>query len=614
MASAELEALFKRHAHDGTRLVQALHDLQQMRGWLPPEDLASLAQGLGLTLAQVQSTASFYSFFYTRPVGEYRILFSDNITDRMLGSEALMQRLCEALWVEPGHVSEDGLVSVDRTSCTGLCEQGPALLVNGWPMGRVDAARIDAIAQAVRTRLPLDQWPRAWFEIESPIHRRDWLLSTTPPAGAAVEAALARSPEAQLQALIDSGLRGRGGAGFATGQKWQACRAAESTTRYVVCNADEGEPGTFKDRVLLSTHFDDVIDGMCVAAWVLGARQGFLYLRAEYRHLLAPLQDRLAERRAQGLLGAGAFGGRLDFDVDIHLGAGAYICGEESALIESLEGKPGKPRIRPPFPVTHGYRGQPTVVNNVETFAWVARIALDGAEACRARGTPQSAGTKVLSISGDVARPGVYEIPFGMTVREVLALCGGEGAAAVTTAGAAGPCLAAHEFDRQIAFEDVPTGGSIMVFGPERDLFDLARNVAHFFAHESCGFCTPCRVGTAVNARLLDKLDRHHGSPYDLQEMGRMHRLMQGASHCGLGNTASLLLHDLQVKFPEAFTRRLHSTDYEPAFDLDAALSQARWMTGRDDPGAHLGDNLSAHLGQPWPTGAAPSAPESEPT
>jgi len=138
--------------------------------------------------------------------------------------------------------------------------------------------------------------------------------------------------------------------------------------------------------------------------------------------------------------------------------------------------------------------------------------------------------------------------------------------------------------------------------------------VAHFFAHESCGFCTPCRVGTAVNARLLDKLDRHHGSPYDLQEMGRMHRLMQGASHCGLGNTASLLLHDLQVKFPEAFTRRLHSTDYEPAFDLDAALSQARWMTGRDDPGAHLGDNLSAHLGQPWPTGAAPSAPESEPT
>jgi [NiFe] hydrogenase diaphorase moiety large subunit len=450
------------------------------------------------------------------------------------------------------------------------------------------------MAHLIRRRVPVGDWPPEWFHVEDNIRRRDVLLDHDLAPGAAQAAALDHGPTGLLREIERSGLRGRGGAGFGSDIKWRSCRDAWGDAHYVICNADEGEPGTFKDRVLLSAYFDLVIDGMCIAGFAIGASKGFIYLRGEYRYLLDRLETRLAQRREQGLLGRNILGRSFTFDIEIHLGAGAYICGEESALIESLEGKPGKPRIRPPFPVTHGYLGQPTTVNNVETLALAALIAVEGGEWFRAIGTPASTGTKLLSVSGDVERPGIYEFPFGVTVAEVLEAAGAKDTQAVTTAGAAGSCLAEDEFGRHIAFEDVPTGGSIMVFDRSRDMFEVARNFVHFFAHESCGFCTPCRVGTAVNARLMDKLANDRGSPYDLDEMEKMHRLMQGASHCGLGNTSTLALRDMLQKFRPAFDRRLRSPDYEPAFDLDAALSQARRMTGRDDPGAHLTDNLSA--------------------
>lgn len=583
-----IEPILARHRHDGTRLVQILHEVQDALGWLSPATLTRIAAGIGWPRARVESTASFYAFFHTRPMGAYRVRFSDNVTDRMLGSERLMQALCEQLLLEPGHVSEDGLVSVDTTSCTGLCDQGPAMLVNLRAIPRLTPERITAMADLIRERVPVEDWPPEWFTIEDRIHRRDVLLGHRGPAGEAVAAALDRGADATLDEIERSGLRGRGGAGFGSALKWRACRDAPGDIRYVVCNADEGEPGTFKDRVLLSTGFDLVVDGMCVAGLAIGARKGLIYLRGEYRFLRDRLERRLEARRREGLLGEDILGRGLAFDIEIHLGAGAYVCGEESALIESLEGKPGKPRIRPPFPVTHGYLGQPTLVNNVETLALAALIALRGGGWFRGIGTPQSSGTKLLSVSGDVERPGVYEYPFGVRLRELLEDCGARDPMALTSAGAAGHCLSADEFDRRIAFEDVATGGSIMVFDRSRDPFEIARNFAAFFAHESCGFCTPCRVGTAVNHRLIEKLAANRGSPYDLDELDRMHRLMLGASHCGLGNTATIALLDLRDKFPQAFRSRLHSPHYEPAFDLDAALSQARRMTGRDDAEAHL--------------------------
>jgi [NiFe] hydrogenase diaphorase moiety large subunit len=588
-AQAELEAIVDRYGGEPTALLQILREAQEIEGWLPPATLTRLARLLNMPRARVEGVAGFYSFLHLERAGRYRVLFSDNITDRMAGNRGLLDRFCSNLWVERGKTSEDGLVLADTTSCTGLCDQGPAMLVNGWAIPQLTPARVDEIAELIRSGTPVEAWPAGLFQIEDNIRRRDILLDASLEPGAAIRAATSSGPLATLEAIQRSNLRGRGGAGFATGLKWESCRNATGDMHYVVCNADEGEPGTFKDRVLLTRYADLVFEGMTVCAFVIGARKGFLYLRGEYRHLLAPLQEVLARRRSAGLLGADICGQPgFGFDIDIHLGAGAYICGEESALIESLEGKRGVPRNRPPYPVTHGYLQQPTTVNNVETFCAAALIALRGGEWYAGIGTDKSTGTKILSISGDCGRPGIYEYPFGVTVRQVLEDCGAERPQAVQISGPSGTCIDTTEFERRIAFEDLPTAGAFMVFDDSRDIFEVASNFVHFFAHESCGFCTPCRVGTTLLCNVVDKLQRGKGSQYDLNQIFRLSRLLQSASHCGLGHTACNPLLDTIKRFRPAYERRLESLEFEPAFDLDGALERARAMTGRDDAGAHL--------------------------
>ncbi len=605
--------ILDRHGSDGTRLMQILRETQEALGWLSPETLTTVARGVGLPRARVEGVAGFYSFFHTEPRGRYRILWSDNITDRMLGNSDLMQSLCRKLWLEPGRLSEDGLVSVDYTSCTGMCDQGPALLANYRAITRMTEERVEQMAGLIREQVPVADWPMEWFRIEDNIRRADILLNSGLKPGDALRAARAHEPEedqekasnarswregvdahtqgpsAVLEEIKKSNLRGRGGAGFTTGIKWDACSHAPGDMRYVVCNADEGEPGTFKDRVLLTRQADLVFEGMTVAGYAIGARKGFLYLRGEYRYMLEPLNEVLERRRDMNLLGNRILGRPgFSFDIEVCVGAGAYICGEESALIESLEGKRGVPRNRPPFPVTHGFLGKPTVVNNVETFAAAALIVAKGGDWYRAIGTAKSAGTKLLSVSGDVARPGVYEFPFGVTLRQVLEEAGAVDTQAVQVSGPSGITVPDNDFDRRIAFEDIPTAGAFTVFNRDRDMFEVARNYAHFFAHESCGFCTPCRVGTSLLRNLMDKIGEGHGTQADINEIFSLSRLLQMASHCGLGHTAPNPLLDTLEKFRPAYERRLASLEFEPSFDLDGALAQARQMTGRDDSGAHL--------------------------
>jgi [NiFe] hydrogenase diaphorase moiety large subunit len=608
-----LDDVLTRQGHDPTHLLQILREIQEIQGWIAPEVVDALAERLRLPRARIEGVIGFYSFLHAEPAGQYRLLFSDNITDRMLGNQDLLDYLCNKLWAERGHVSEDGLVAIDTTSCTGLCDQGPAMLANGWAIPRLTRERLDRIAELVLQKLPVPQWPRELFTIEDNIRRADILLGHSLQPGDALRAAIERGnepatetaanarswreanipaalgPLATLEEIKRSNLRGRGGAGFTTGLKWEACRNAPGEPRYVVCNADEGEPGTFKDRVLLTAQADLLFEGMTVCAYAIDARHGFLYLRGEYRHLLEPLNAVLARRRAANLLGPAILGETgFDFDIEIHLGAGAYVCGEESALIESLEGKRGIPRNRPPYPVTHGYLQKPTTLNNVETFCAAALIALNGGDWYRGIGTAKSAGTKILSVSGDCARPGIYEYPFGVTVRQVLADCGAENTLAVQVSGPSGVCIAADEFDRRIAFEDLATAGAFMVFDASRDMFEVARNFAHFFAHESCGFCTPCRVGTAMLKATMDKIAAGHGTQYDLREIEQLDRVLHQSAHCGLGHTACNPTLDTLKRFRPTYERRLKSLDFEPAFDLDGALAAARRMTGRDDAGAHL--------------------------
>jgi [NiFe] hydrogenase diaphorase moiety large subunit len=321
--------------------------------------------------------------------------------------------------------------------------------------------------------------------------------------------------------------------------KWNFCAAEKSDAKYLICNADEGEPGTFKDRVILSDYADLVLEGMTIGARAIGATLGVLYLRSEYTYLRPHLNEVIRKRRQAKLLGKDILGSPgFDFDVIVALGAGAYVCGEETALIESLEGFRGEPRNRPPFPVVAGLLDQPTVVNNVETLAAVACIFAKGADWFKGFGTDKSTGYKLFSVSGDCEKPGVYEFPWGITVADLLNQVGGRGAKAVQVGGASGVCVPAKDFSRHLAFEDIPTGGSVMVIGAQRDILDVAENFLEFFVDESCGQCTPCRLGNAKLLEGVSALKAGTCSDEQLTDLKALSGTMQAASKCGLGQTS----------------------------------------------------------------------------
>ena len=379
--------------------------------------------------------------------------------------------------------------------------------------------------------------------------------SIAPEAG--LEAALAMPRADVIKAIADSGIKGRGGAGFPTGVKWNLAAVVRDARKFVVCNADEGEPGTFKDRVILTEFADLVFEGMTIAGYAIGAAEGIVYLRAEYTYLLPGLEATLAKRRAAGLLGTNA-GGRegFHFDVRVQLGAGAYVCGEETALIESLEGQRGEPRNRPPFPVDTGLLGHATAVNNVETLAWAACILAKGAAWFKEHGTDKSTGLKLFSVSGDCEKPGVYEFPMGITVAELLEAVGGTDAKAVQIGGASGHCVPAAGFERTIAYEDIPTGGSVIVFGKERDMLAVARNFLEFFVEESCGQCTPCREGNPTLLAGVEMLAKGCCPPGYLEELCRLGETMQLASKCGLGQSSANAFLSIVKHFGPEITSR----------------------------------------------------------
>ncbi len=375
--------------------------------------------------------------------------------------------------------------------------------------------------------------------------------------GAGLARALAMGRGDVIAEVRASGLKGRGGAGFLTGMKWNIAAAAQGERKFVVCNADEGEPGTFKDRALLTSCPGLVFEGMTIAGYAIGARSGIIYLRGEYRYLLAGLEEVLNQRRRARLLGDGISGKKdFSFDIDIRLGSGAYVCGEETALIESLEGHRGEPRNRPPFPVNTGYLGYPTIVNNVETLALAARVMSEGAEWFKKFGTGKSTGSKLFSVSGDCARPGVYEFPMGLTITQLLKEVGGEDAKAVQAGGASGHCVPATQFSRTLAFEDIPTGGSVIVFGKGRDMLRVAKNFMEFFAEESCGQCTPCRYGAKVLLEGIERLENGSCSVAYLKELSALGETMQLASKCGLGQSAPNAFLSIMANFKDEILGR----------------------------------------------------------
>jgi len=589
-----VETIVSQFGADRSRLLDIVEQVQHRFGHVSDAAIQAISTLLGIQRVEIEDMVSFYAFFNREPRGRFRIRLSKTPISFLKGAKDVALAFEEALGISLGETSTDGAFTLEWTSDIGMADQEPAALINGTVLTALSPADVPHIVATLRQRgsdAELDtNLPHARPEatlpkatIRSSLVKAGPLMSGLSGRTDAIRAALALSPDKVIEEITKSKLRGRGGAGFPTGMKWRFTRKAVGDDHYVVCNADEGEPGTFKDRVLLSEFPDLVFDGMTIAGYALGARHGLLYLRGEYAYMWDALQEVLKTRRGLGLLGEN-IGGRegFDFDIRIQLGAGAYICGEESALLESLEGKRGAPRDRPPFPTERGYLRQPTAIDNVETFACAARIMEKGAGWFAGLGTAQSTGTKLMSVSGDCAHPGVYEVPFGITLNELLDMVGGEDAQYVQVSGPSGQSIAPKDFGRRIAYEDMSTGGSMMVFGPGRDVLEIALQFADFFVAESCGWCAPCRVGTTLLKQGMEKIVAGRATLADIAEMESLGNTVMRMSRCGLGQTAPNPILTTMRNFPELYEARLASAPFTPRVTLHDALREAVAVQGRE--------------------------------
>jgi [NiFe] hydrogenase diaphorase moiety large subunit len=536
-----------------SKLLPLLEEVQDAKGYVSDQDMQEIADRLGIHPVEVYSVVTFYSFLTADKEGKHFIRVSGCLSDEMAGGDKTLEAFEKALGIKTGGTTRDGKITLETTGCIGMCDRPPSVMIDDKLVGGVTPALAKKIVNELKSARPPKKSVMIPFAGEDAKRSGPVIFSPVQPY-AGLRKALDAGRSAVLDAVRDSNLKGRGGAGFPTGVKWNLAATAHSEKKFIVCNADEGEPGTFKDRVLITEYPRLIFEGMVIAAFAIGSRYGFLYLRGEYRSFRPMLEKVLYEMRREGALGVNIMGRHgFDFDIEIRLGAGAYICGEETALIESLEGNRGEPRNRPPFPVNTGFEGYPTIVNNVETFVTVPHIIAKGAEWFKKIGTEKSSGSKLVSVSGDCKKPGVYEVPFGTSIREILKLAGGLDAKSVQVGGASGSCVVRAEFGHKIAFEDFATGGSVMIFGKKRKMMDAAENFLKFFAEEHCGQCTPCREGVPVlleGVRMLKKGECSNDYLKDLLSLGET---MQCASKCGLGQSAPNAFMTIVKKFKEEY-------------------------------------------------------------
>ena len=582
--ATSVEKIAGKYNKNRNQLMDIVHDVQAELGYISEQALQAIAGELGIHRVEVQDMVSFYHLLSRRPQGKTVVRLCNAVVEKMHGMEDVAAAFEKAVGVSFGSVSADGSISLEYTSCIGMSDQAPAALVNSTVVPSLKKEDVPGLVESIRRG---DYAKRAaetpqHAQVESNLIKRGEVVFAPMELGAAIRVAINKTPEEVINEINISRLRGRGGAGFPTAMKWDFCRKAEGDAHYVICNADEGEPGTFKDRVILTEAPDLLFEGMTIAGYAIGAKSGLIYLRGEYEYLYGYLQQVLYRRRHRDLLGENICGREgFDFDIRIQLGAGAYVCGEESSLIESLEGKRGAPRDRPPFPVTSGYLNQPTSVNNVETLCCAARILEKGGEWFAKLGTRDSTGTKLLSISGDCRHPGVYEVEYGLTVDDLLSMVGEEDAQAVQVGGPSGICIAPKGYGRRISFEDLPTGGSIIVFGRQRDLLQIVKEFTEFFVEESCGWCAPCRVGTTLLLKYLDKILQGRGAREDLVKLKELGNTITVMSRCGLGQTAANPVLTTLKNFASLYRARIKDTDAIPLFNFDKAIAISSEITGR---------------------------------
>ncbi|MEE1832053.1 NAD(P)H-dependent oxidoreductase subunit E [Streptomyces sp. SP17KL33] len=538
-------------------LLPGLHAINDRIGWISEGALDYLCRRLTVPPAEAYGVATFYAMFSVKPRPATVLHVCTDLACAAAGAADLCAGVEARLGLGSG-------VSVERGPCLGLCERAPAALAikAGDPVRTAVAAPATVEAAVLAASAPdsAEEEPPAAMAVPQAGDPSLTLLGrvgVVDPSSlddyrahggyTALRRAFELGPAGVIREVTDSGLVGRGGAAFPTGRKWQATAAQPDHPHFLVCNADESEPGTFKDRVLMEGDPFSLVEAMTIAGYATGAHQGYLYLRGEYPRALARLENALAQCRARGLLGDDVLGQGYAFDIEIRRGAGAYICGEETALFNSIEGYRGEPRSKPPFPVEKGLFGKPTVENNVETLVNVLPILMMGAPAYAAIGTARSTGPKLFCVSGSVDRPGIYELPFGATLGDLLTLAGvRDRLRAVLLGGAAGGFVRPDELDLPLTFEGTREAGTtlgsgvVMAFDDTVPLPRLLLRIAEFFRDESCGQCVPCRVGTVRQEEALHRIAERTGAAAagDIALLREVGRAMRDASICGLGQTA----------------------------------------------------------------------------
>ncbi|MDO9085710.1 MAG: NAD(P)H-dependent oxidoreductase subunit E [Anaerolineaceae bacterium] len=549
-----------------TALLPLLHEAQNFYGYIPEIVAEEIAKAINIPLSDVFGVIEFYSLFFKHPVGETVVHVCNDPACAMAGSDSVYKLLTtrESFKFEGGIKPR---LTVEVAACLGLCEHAPAMLVRGQPVNTKDMQSWEDIFEPAR------KTPQTI--LGGDIHRltkncgkggrtdlKHYLISG---GYEGLQKALKLKPLEVINLVKESGLVGRGGAAFPTGIKWEGAANSEETIKYLVCNGDEAEPGTFKDRVLMEDDPHLIIEGMIISAYAIGAQKGYFYIRGEYLTAYNYVKQSVKEAKAAGNLGKNILGSDFSFDIEIRRGAGAYICGEETALFESIEGKRGFPRVKPPFPTTHGLFGKPTVINNVETLANIPIILSMGIEEYKSIGTEKSPGSKLFCLSGDINRPGLYEVPFGVTLRHIIEnLAGGMRAnnslKAILIGGAAGAMADPSQLDVRLSFEDLrieglPLGsGVITVLDETRDLRDMLLRLANFFAEESCGKCFPCQLGTQRQYEIMKRVAKGKVKDSDTQDLTDIIITMTDSSLCGLGQTAGSAIGSAIKKWPSLFS------------------------------------------------------------
>ncbi len=564
----KLKPILEKYTPDGrAQLLPALWEAQAAYGYLAEPVVAAISKALRVPFAEVHGVIEFYTMFYNQPVGHTFVRVCVSPICTQLGGEQILDSVCGHFDVQPGETTPDGNYTIEAVECLGLCDHAPAALVGDIPLSL-------EVAEAPSSWVPSPQAvslgkvsgePR-WLTARcGAIAPTDINAFQAHGGYAALKKALGQMQPADVIAEVEaSQLSGRGGAAFPTGLKWKFTAGAANNPKYIVCNADESEPGTFKDRVLMEGDPFFILEGITLAGYAIGAEKGYIYVRGEYPRAQKTLQTAIDNARRDGFLGQNILGSGFSFEIELRSGAGAYICGEETALFESIEGKRGYPRLKPPFPTTNGLFDQPTVINNVETLCTAAWILANGAQAYKSVGTEKSPGTKLFCLSGDVANPGVYEAPFGILMSDLIDLAGGVvgDVQAVLVGGAAGSFAGPEQLDVPLSFEGLWDAGLslgsgvVNVVNTERDLRIYLLSLAHFFAHESCGKCFPCQLGSRRQLEILQKVAAGNATKADLAALEDVGFAMTQASLCGLGQTAGTAILSALQKWPEIFSHQ----------------------------------------------------------